>query len=53
MISFVNKGIRVLLLCAYVPVAVAIGLMPSDDLPAVGDGHPCLSGSHSQSAENV
>ncbi|HTY02088.1 MAG TPA: hypothetical protein VMG09_18835 [Bacteroidota bacterium] len=53
MISFINKGIRVLLLCAYVPVAVAIGLMHSDDLPAVGDGHPCLSGSHSQSVENV
>ena len=53
MISFVNKGIRVLLLCAYVPVVVAIGLMHSDDLPVVGDGHHCLSGCHSHSAENV
>ena len=53
MISFVNNEIRVLLLCAYVPVAVAIGMMHSDDLPVVGVGHHCLRDCHSHSAENV
>ena len=53
MTSGVNKGFRVLLLGAYVPVALAIGLMHSDDLPYLGDGHHSLSRCHAQSTEHI
>ena len=53
MTSVLTNWIRVVLLTAYVPVAVAIGLMHSDDMPVTGDGHHRVTGSHSQSLQDI
>jgi hypothetical protein len=47
-----HRALRILLLGAYIPVSIAIGVLHSDDMPAAGDGHLTISGSRADLQQN-
>jgi len=52
MTTTLQKASRILLLCAYLPVSTAIGVLHTDDMSVAGDGHHTLGECNAHSVDD-